>query len=264
MKNILKNYLQPNWPAPQGVHAYTTARSGGQSKEPYATFNLADHVGDNLQDVLANRARLKQELHLPAEPVWLEQTHSAKVVRLDSGLLKQIQTSQIKPNADASYTLELNVVCTVLTADCLPILLCDRGKNFVAAIHAGWKGLLAGVIENTLETIARDIGADTIGKNALVWLGPAICRDAFQIDDELRAKFIAVDSAADKAFVKAAAGKWLCNIYTLACQRLHRFGIETIYGGDLCTARAPDKFFSYRHDGAVTGRMASLIWMDDR
>lgn len=254
------NYLQPNWPAPPGVHAYTTLRFGGQSKAPYATFNLSDYVGDNLQDVLANRARLKQELQLPGEPIWLEQTHSTKVLRLDSAALKQIQASNLKPTVDAVYTLEPNVVCTVLTADCLPVLLCDRDKKFVAAIHAGWKGLLAGIIENTVEAIIKDLGV--IGKNILAWLGPAIGPTAFQVGDDLRSKFMAVDPAADKAFTKTADGTGLCNIYTLARQRLHRFGIDNIYGGDMCTFSDQDKFFSYRRDRETTGRMASLIWKE--
>ncbi|PKM45838.1 MAG: peptidoglycan editing factor PgeF [Gammaproteobacteria bacterium HGW-Gammaproteobacteria-1] len=234
--------ILPTWPAPPNVHACATTRAGGVSTEPYASLNLGDHVGDDPAAVAENRARLCRELALPAEPLWLTQVHGTAVAEGAGGC------------ADASVAFGPGTVCTVMTADCLPLLLCDRAGTRVAAVHAGWRGLLAGVIE---AAVAR---LDTPGAELLVWLGPAIGPDAFEVGEEVRAAFLAEDGGAAGAFRPSPAGRWLADIYALARRRLARCGVNAVYGGELCTYHDAERFYSYRRDG-VTGRMASLIWL---
>jgi YfiH family protein len=237
--------ITPDWPAPERVRAFTTTRRGGVSRPPYDSLNLGDHVGDEPQAVAENRRRLRRGLALPAEPRWLSQVHgscSVDAVQAAAGC-----------RADAAYTAEEGVVCAVLTADCLPLLLCDRQGRRVAAVHAGWRGLLEGVIE---QTVAR-MG---VGDGLLAWLGPAIGPQAFEVGEEVRTAFVAVDAAAGDAFVPSASGRWLADLYRLARQRLARAGVLAVYGGDLCTFSDAERFYSYRRDGR-TGRMASLIWL---
>jgi hypothetical protein len=234
--------ILPNWPAPLTVRACATTRTGGVSTGPYASLNLGDHVGDDPAHVAENRARLRRELGLPAEPLWLTQVHGIAVAEGQGA------------DADASVAFGPGTVCTVMTADCLPLLLCDRAGTRVAAVHAGWRGLLAGVIE---AAVAR---LDTSGAELLVWLGPAIGPDAFEVGDEVRAAFVAEDAAAAAAFRPSPAGRWLADIYALARRRLARCGVNAVYGGELCTYHDAERFYSYRRDG-VTGRMASLIWL---
>jgi len=240
-------WLVPEWPAPPRVHACTTTRLGGVSEGPYASLNLAAHVGDDPEQVAENRRRLLQALRLPAMPLWLQQVHGTTVVNAVGA----------KPDcmADASYADREGAVCVVMTADCLPLLLCSDDGTRVAAVHAGWRGLLEGVIENAV----RALGSP--GKRLLAWLGPAIGPGAFEVGDEVRAAFVAADPTAATAFVPSPAGRWLADIYDLARQRLACVHVDAVYGGHWCTVGDAERFYSYRRDG-VTGRMASLIWLD--
>ncbi len=237
--------IQPDWPAPRGVRALSTTRHGGVSLGPWASLNLGDHVGDDPVAVQANRQRLRQLL--PDEPRWLRQVHGVGCIDAAS--------PDADRTADAAFTRQRGVVCVVMTADCLPILFCDDQATVVGVAHAGWRGLAAGVIESTVSAM------EIPGANLMAWLGPAIGPRAFEVGDEVRAAFVAFDGAASEAFVPAAGGKWLCDIYLLARQRLARLGIRRVTGADFCTAGEPQRFFSYRRDG-VTGRMASLIWLE--
>jgi len=236
--------LTPDWPAPANVHALSTTRNGGVSTPPYASLNLGDHVGDDPQAVARNRALLRQQL--PAGPLWLKQVHTTVVATAD--------TATGIPEADASVARSHNKVCAVLTADCLPLLLCDRQGTVVAAAHAGWRGLAEGVIEATVKAMHADPA------DLLAWLGPAIGPDAFEVGDEVRAIFLAADDAAANAFTPHGDGKWLADLYLLARLRLSRCGVGHVSGGEHCTFREENRFFSYRRD-QTTGRMASLIWL---
>lgn len=239
-------FITPDWPAPVNVHACVTTRTGGVSRPPYASFNLAAHVGDDPEAVESNRARLRAELALPAEPAWLTQVHGDAVV--------DATQAGGAPQADGAFAAVPGAVCAVLTADCLPVLLCDRDGTRVAALHAGWRGLVGGVIE-------AGVGAlDVAGGELLAWLGPAIGPDVFEVGDEVRAAFITHDPTASSAFRPYANGKFLADIYLLARQRLAGLGVTAVYGGGLCTVADRQRFYSYRRDGA-TGRMASLVWL---
>lgn len=240
----MADLLVPDWPAPANVRAVQTLRTGGCSKAPWAQLNLGDHVADSPEHVAANRAELRR--HLPAEPLWLRQVHG--VLAVDADLA--VDT----PEADAAYARQVGRVCAVMTADCLPVLFCDRAGTVVAAAHAGWRGLLAGVLESTVAGMAVPPG------EIMAWLGPAIGPAAFEVGEEVRAAFIARDPASAVAFTVTSQDKWLADIYLLARQRLHGLGLSAISGGDLCTVSDSGRFFSYRRDG-VTGRMASLIWL---
>jgi YfiH family protein len=238
-------FIRPDWDAPANVKALQTTRIGGVSAAPWHSLNLGDHVGDDPEAVAENRRRLRQLL--PAEPVWLKQVHKTRCIDAadpDAG-----------NEADAAFTRTPGVVCAVLTADCLPVLLCDAAGTVVAAAHAGWRGLAGGVIESAV----RAMGVP--GENLMAWFGPAIGHDHFEVGDEVRASFIAHDPAAAAAFRPHASGKWLCDIYALARQRLSALGVRRVAGGDFCTVKDAERFYSYRRDG-VTGRMASLIWID--
>ncbi|KKC98016.1 peptidoglycan editing factor PgeF [Photobacterium halotolerans] len=239
-------WITPDWPAPENVKAISTTRSGGISLGPYAGLNLGDHVGDEPAAVAHNRQWLQQQLGLVHAPAWLSQTHSTRVLDLHEPL------TQI-PNADASVTRETGIACTVMTADCLPVLLCDRQGTQVGAVHAGWRGLADGILEETVRTFSAEV--DQI----LAWLGPAIGPAAFEVGGEVRAQFLADDPAAEAAF-QPKGEKWLADLYQLARLRLQRQGVTQIFGGTECTYADPARFYSYRRDG-VTGRQASLIWL---
>lgn len=241
----MADLLVPAWPAPANVQALQTLRTGGISPAPWHDFNLGDHVGDDAARVAANRAKLRSTL--PAEPLWLQQVHGIATVNADLGANSLV--------ADAAFARQSGKVCVVMTADCLPVLFCDKAGTVVAAAHAGWRGLLAGVLEATVAKMG--VPANEL----LVWLGPAIGPKYFEVGDEVRTAFLAHDSAAASAFLPQLPGKWLADIYTLARQRLQAAGIDAISGGDFCTVSDSARFFSYRRDG-VTGRMASLIWLD--
>ena len=242
-----EHWLVPDWPAPPSVRCLSTTRHGGVSQGVYASLNLGDHVGDDPQAVAENRLRVCRLA--PGVPVWLEQVHGTAVV--DAGCCER----QPPPRADAAFAKSSGVACAVMTADCLPVLFCDRAGSVVAAAHAGWRGLLAGVLEQTVA--AMDVPRGEV----LAWLGPAIGPAAFEVGEEVRAAFVEADPLAASAFHRAEAGKYFADLYALARQRLAGQGVARIYGGDLCTFTDTDHFFSYRRDGQ-TGRMASLIWLE--
>ena len=242
--NLLEHCITPNWPAPANVTALQTTRKGGISVAPYASFNLGVHVGDNQLAVLRNRMLLAPLM--PSEPVWLNQVHGVTVA--DAG------HAGCLPQADASVATHPGAVCVVMTADCLPVLLCDETGSVVGAAHAGWRGLCDGVIEATVTSM--QLPASTL----MAWLGPAIGPTVFEVGDEVRTAFVAKQPQAAQAFVAAAEGKWMADIYQLARLRLQALGIHRIYGGDLCTYSDDQRFYSYRRDG-VTGRMGTFIWL---
>ena len=247
-------FITPDWPAPAGVRAATTSRQGGVSQPPFDSFNLGGHVGDAPTAVAANRQQLRETLSLPAEPYWLNQIHGTAVANLDT-------CSEGLPEADASITTTANTVCTVLTADCLPVLFCDQSGTQVAAAHAGWRGLAAGVLEATVASFAAP------PEQIMAWMGPAIGPQAFEVGDEVRQAFVEFDPAAAEAFVgvqpEANEKKWLADVYQLARQRLAAVGVNAVYGGGRCTFTEVDEFYSFRRDGK-TGRMASLVWIEIR
>ena len=236
--------IRPDWPAPPGVQAAMTLRTGGVSTGPYASLNLGDHVGDEPAAVVENRRRLREALGLPSEPLWLEQVHGTAVAGFEGAG---------RPRADAAVALAPAQVCAVMVADCLPVLLADRVGTCVAAAHAGWRGLAAGVLEATVAALPADPAQLT------AWLGPAIGPEAFEVGPEVREAFLAVDPESADAFRRGKGDRWLADAYRLARQRLARAGVTDVHGGGLCTVSDPSRFFSYRRDG-VTGRMAALIW----
>jgi YfiH family protein len=236
--------IRPDWPAPARVCAASTLRAGGVSAPPYASFNLGDHVGDDAVAVAANRERLLAALGLATVPAWLEQVHGTRVRR----------PGEVDCRADASFETRPGRACVVMTADCLPVLLCNERGTAVAAAHAGWRGLAAGVLEQAVAAFDDDPSA------LLAWLGPAIGPKAFEVGDEVRARFVAADADAAACFGAGRPGHWLADIYALARLRLRRAGLTRVSGGDRCTFSEAQSFFSYRRDG-ITGRMASLIWL---
>jgi polyphenol oxidase len=238
--------IRPDWDAPDSVAAASTTRSGGVSVGPYAALNLGDHVGDDPAAVAENRRRLRVALGLPAEPAWLRQVHGTRLRLPGDG----------DACADACLADRPGRVCVVMTADCLPVLFCNAAGTRVAAAHAGWRGLLAGVLERTLA------GFDDPPREVMAWLGPAIGPRAFEVGDEVRAGFVAADPDTVAAFAASRPGHWLADIYALASRRLRARGVARVYGGDWCTVSEPARFFSYRRDGA-SGRMASLVWLRD-
>lgn len=241
-------WLPADWPAPANVHAGTSWRQGGISQAAYASMNLAMHVGDDTSAVMENRRRLG----LPTEPIWLNQVHGLTVVNAGRALAER---SEQDIEADAAYTDQAGVICAVLTADCLPLLLCDRAGRRVAAVHAGWRGLAAGIIDRAVTALQLP------GEQLLAWLGPAIGPNAYEVGEEVREAFLRLDADARTAFRLSRPGHWWMDIYQLARQQLLQRGITEVYGGDHCTWQEADRFYSYRRDG-VTGRMASVIWFE--
>jgi len=240
----MSDWLIPDWPAPARVKACVTTRGGGVSLAPFDSLNLGDHVGDDPTAVAENRRRLTDQFAIT--PAWLQQVHGIAVVEADP---TQVAT------ADASWTDTPGIACASMTADCLPVLFCNRAGTRVAAAHAGWRGLANGVLEATLDSLA--VPADEI----LAWLGPAIGPQAFEVGPEVREAFIAQLPLASQAFAASPnAGKFLADIYQLARLRLAARGVTAVYGGGLCTVTDP-RFFSYRRN-PCTGRFASLIWIE--
>ncbi|WP_417350132.1 peptidoglycan editing factor PgeF [Ferrimonas sp.] len=238
-------WFTPDWNLPEGVAAASTDRLGGQSRPPFDGFNLGTHVGDDPLAVRLNRETLSLGLQLSNEPAWLEQVHGTRVVTLPC--------REPVPRADASYANTPGQVCTVMTADCLPVLLCHRDGTQVAAAHAGWRGLCDGVLEQTVDRFSGE------ASDLLAWIGPAISAEAFEVGPEVREQFVAQDSRAASAFV-VHGEKYLANLPQLAFQRLSALGLNQITQSELCTFSDPKNFFSYRRDGRC-GRMASLIWI---
>ena len=243
--------LAPDWPAPARVLALSTRRDGGCSAAPYDSFNLAAHVGDDPVAVQANRDRLARLLPGGCSVQWLTQVHGTRVIEAGE--------EGVEPEADACWTRTPGRACAVLTADCLPVLVCSVDAEVVAAAHAGWRGLLGGVLERTIA--AMGIAPDRL----LAWLGPAIGPGAFEVGAEVREQFLAAAPAADAAATDAGfipnvarPGHYFADLYALARLRLAAAGVRRVWGGNDCTYSAGDRYFSYRRDG-VTGRMASLI-----
>ena len=242
--------LYPEWPAPPAVRAAITTRPGGMSPPPWDSLNLAAHVGDDPGRVADNRLLLRAHLGLPAEPFWLQQVHGCDVA--DAGGAG----AGAPCAADAAAASRPGAVCAVLTADCLPVLFCSRQGDWVAAAHAGWRGLAAGVLE---QAVAR---APVPAADVLAWLGPAIGSAAFEVGHEVRDAFLADDAGAAGCFAPSRTGRWLADLYGLARRRLERCGVGWMGGGGLCTFTDVRRFYSFRRDG-TTGRMASLIWLQD-
>lgn len=240
----MTHWITPDWPAPAHIHAASTLRTGGVSLAEFSSLNPAEHVNDNPGHVLTNRSTIRQMLALPAEPAWLQQTHSTRVVSAE-----QVQE---KTEADASFSTTKNTVCCVLTADCLPLLLYDKQGTMVAAVHGGWRGLLNGIIENTV--------AKMPDSELIAWLGPAIGAQCFEVGRDVRSAFINRSAQFNSAFKQQKNGQYLADIYQIARLLLNKAGVKHIFGGGLCTVTDKERFFSYRRDGQ-TGRMATLIWM---
>lgn len=248
---------QADWPAPARVKAWVSTRDGGVSSAPYSTLNLGTHVGDEPGAVAENRRRLAAALELPADPNWLTQVHGCRVVDLDEPW---------SGPADGAVTGRTGVVCAVLTADCLPVLLADRGGSRIGIAHAGWRGLAAGVLEAVVAAM------ETPPEELLVWLGPAIGPAAYEVGDDVRTAFADADADADAdegvaadatvVFRPNQRGRWQADLYALARMRLQRLGVTSIHGGGSCTFSEPERFFSHRRE-APCGRMASLIWLAD-
>ena len=241
--------LTPEWPAPPNVRAAFTLRTGGVSGPPFDSLNLGAHVGDEAAAVIENRRRVRAALRLPDEPAWIEQVHGVGVLDLDAA------TSPAERDrcADAAFTRRPNQVCVIQVADCLPVLLAERDGSAVAAAHAGWRGLAAGVLEATVASLAVEPA------KLLAWLGPGIGAAHFEVGEEVRSAFLDHDAAAVDAFARNPRGRWQCDLAALARARLAALGVTAVFGGDWCTYADAARFFSYRRDGRC-GRMAALIW----
>ena len=250
-------FLRPDWPAPPSVFAAVSTRRGGVSLPPWNSLNLGGHVGDDPAAVAENRRRLGQALGLTRDPVWLTQVHGTRVLTLDGG-------APVDVVADAVLTRTPGVPCVVMTADCLPVLFCDRAGTVVAASHAGWRGLAAGVLRGTVAAMGVAPG------DIVAWLGPAIGPACFEVGEEVRAAMLdnAVDArhgaAIPACFTPSATqpGKLLADIYGLARAELQALGVGATYGGGFCTVTDSAHWYSYRRDG-VTGRMAALVWLEE-
>jgi YfiH family protein len=233
-----------DWPAPAGVEGWQTVRSGGVSTGAYSSLNLALHVGDRAEAVARNRERLRSRLGLPADPVWLDQVHGNRVLRIDRG--------ESGP-ADAAITSMAGTVLAVMTADCLPVLLASRDGSVVGVAHAGWRGLASGVIGATVAAFERDPA------ELLAWLGPSISADASEVGDEVRSAFVASEPEAAAAFQPNARGRWQADLGWLARAALARAGVADVFGAPMCTSKSERRYFSHRRESPC-GRMASLIW----
>lgn len=241
------DWLVPEWPAPPGVKALITTRAGGVSAGRYASLNVGYSTQDDPRAAEENRARLSALL--PEAPRWLKQVHGARVVDAES--------IGERPEADASIARTAGTVCAIQAADCLPVLFADRGGRMVAAAHAGWRGLAAGVLDNTIAAMRE---AGVAPRNVIAYIGPGIGPAAFEVGEDVRAAYVDRDRAAAFAFAPRGTGKWLADLPALARRALLRCGIDAVYGGGLCTYSDPRRFYSYRRDGE-TGRMAALIWL---
>ncbi len=240
--------IRPNWPAVDRICALCTTRRGGFSSGSYDGFNLASHVGDDIQAVNSNRLLLRQQLDLPTEPCWLNQTHSTDIELLSS-------SHSYQPNADAAISREAGQIAVVMTADCLPVLLCNREGTEVAAVHAGWRGLVDGILEKTVRKLDSDPA------QLLAWIGPAISQSRFEVGQEVIDLFVDRDDSALKHFKSNRPGHWLCDLPGLARDQLRQQGLSAMYLSGLCSFNDESRFYSYRRN-KVTGRMACLIWIN--
>lgn len=251
------SFITPHWSAPSSIKALVSTREGGVSQKPFDSLNLGDHVGDELNHVLMNRAIFTKEL--PAEPIWLKQVHGTAVSTPQSRLLKKDSPIQ----ADASVTNIPGEVLTIMTADCLPVLFSNADGSVIGAAHAGWRGLCACILENTITELLK-LSDDKNPADVIAWLGPAIGPDAFEVGEDVVNAFIDSGSPIPNNAFKAIdhkPGKFLADIYKLAKGRLETCGVRMIFGGEYCTVRDQEQFFSYRRDGE-TGRFASAIWIE--
>jgi len=246
MADVPASWLVPDWPVPAGVRAMVTTREGLPSSPPSAYgFNIGTRCGDDPAAVVENRELLREVLSLPSEPRWLRQVHDTHVA---------IDPAPGEPQADAAVTRARGVVLAIQTADCLPVLFCTDAGAEIGAAHAGWRGLCAGVLENTLAAmLARR-------ENIIAWFGPAIAAQSYEVGDEVRDAFLAHDPAAASAFTATRPGHWFCDLYGLARLRLRAAGVTRIFGGGFDTFTDP-RLHSYRRDGARSGRMVSLLWL---
>jgi purine-nucleoside/S-methyl-5'-thioadenosine phosphorylase / adenosine deaminase len=241
-------FILPDWPAPVGIRAAFTLRSGGVSEPPFDSFNIASHVGDDPNAVAQNRALLRKSLGLTAEPAWLEQVHGRQIVDLD-----RLVPSDSPGPADAAVARTAGRPCAIQVADCMPVLFAAADGSAIGAAHAGWRGLAGGVLEATVQAMGTPRG------KLLAWLGPAIGQANFEVGEEVRAALLAEDAGASEAFIANPRGRWQCDLYALARRRLAALGLTSVHGGGWCTYAEPRRFFSYRRDGRC-GRMVALIW----
>ena len=240
--------IVPDWPSPTGIRAAFTLRAGGVSRPPFDSFNIGAHVGDDSAAIAENRARLRESLELPAEPVWLQQVHGKRAVDLDGQASRDSLGA-----ADAATARSAGSVCAIQVADCMPVLFAAADGSVVGAAHAGWRGLAGGVLESTVRAMKAPAA------ELMAWMGPAIGPGHFEVGEEVRAAFLAADVGASAAFTANERGRWQCDLYALARRRLAAMGVGAIHGGGWCTYADPVRFFSYRRDGRC-GRMAALIW----
>lgn len=247
--------IQPRWSVAANIKAFTTTRTGGVSQPPWDSLNLARHVNDSPEDVSQNRRLLKQSCNLPVEPAWLEQVHSDTIIRLTE------ENSGQHFKADASYTTIKNTICCVMTADCLPVLFCNKQASWVAAAHAGWKGIANGILKKVVGAYCQTTGGEPT--DLLVWIGPAISGSAYQVGEDVRHALVQQDSILEQAFSNDKAQHYLLNSALAAQLQLVAQGLQQtqITNADCCTYRDKEHFFSYRRDGVNSGRMASLIWL---
>ncbi|WP_251359588.1 peptidoglycan editing factor PgeF [Kangiella sp. TOML190] len=245
MSNTLE-VISPNWPAPSKIKAFSTYRQGGVSDKPFDGLNLAQHVNDESQSVAANRQLLEQRLEHPQAPHWLTQTHSTTVV--------QYQDSNINCEADGVFSRQAGQACVVMTADCLPVLLCSKQADFVAAVHAGWRGMAEGILLNALKLFQEP-------RQLMAWIGPAISQQHFEVGAEVKALFGQANQDFAAFFEASNHDRFLADLPAIAQLQLEQQGVE-VYQSGLCTYANPKQFFSYRRDGE-TGRMASMIWIED-
>lgn len=248
--DLADSYLIPEWSAPRNIRAVCTTRMGGFCRDEYKSFNLALHVDDDPKKVLLNRAKLVQDLNLLHQPMWLNQVHGNLCVRAGTNTGG---TSLVE--ADASYSTQANIACVVMTADCLPILFTDKKGLWVAACHAGWRGLAQGVIQNTIDQFPGK------ASELLAWIGPAIGEKYFEVGNEVKQQFIQIEPIYEAYFKPNQNQRFQFDFAGLAKDMLSRLEIET-FGGDWCTYQQSERFYSYRRD-VQTGRMASLIWIDN-
>lgn len=239
-------FIRPDWPLTDIINVATTTRTGGASLAPYDQLNLAAHVGDDIGHVKNNRQLVASALNLPAQPKWLQQVHGHHAV--NAGLINSGQ-----PEADASFTIDSDVVCAVMTADCLPVVLSDSRGQCIGVAHAGWRGLLDQVLQNTILQMSAYMRPE------YAWLGPAISPEAFEVGADVYQAFVAQSKQFQHAFEKKNDSKWNLDLYQAAKIILESAGIMHIYGGQHCTCQDEERFYSYRRDG-VTGRMATLVW----
>ena len=252
MRSNHPNFFSPDWPCPPFVRSVVTYRFGGYSKKPYASNNMAIHVGDDIEIVQSNREKLSQTLSLPRQPIWLNQVHGNKIIN--------VTHDYSLSDGDGFYCKELDKPCGILTADCLPILICSTKNKEIAAIHAGWRGLGSGIIKRALDMF------ESSSEDVIAYLGPAISSEVFEVGYEVREYFcdhaenLVEKNRIKAAFAKRGENKLLADLYELARMDFELYGISKIYGGNFCSYRKSEFFYSYRRDG-ITGRNASIIWL---